>query len=764
MQKIKLNERQLLMLQNIQGGKSKPKVLKINEDQYNRLFKEGFDVNKGFKKDGVDSESQKGDLLTFAQEVIVFIKDMLSRPESAPFSKYWAKKGISKEKLTSMMEKEGLLTSNLGEAEGVTTYVTEKHGFRGKIKEFYNTINEFGDGGYPAGADNDPNAPWNQEDSEPNPEDDTSQDDDNVVLDKEAPLQLRFYSGSVDDENLMVFSDRSGQLLVVNGERMLAYTKHDEFETYQTIKGDDRNLKAPLFYYINDKYASGEMKAYNTFDAYTKGQICIVTPEIKNEIINSNKGNNELASLLNQLPETTGAASSGAFVGGMSNGPINKGRSPEQEMGNIISDGIDPSGVLPFHSQRNGEERFTIDNIEWEYCNVVKDGKIVLGVYRYGQDMCYSYEWFNANVLEKQQVQEMSNDISEENNIDPTYTHFAVFKLNNKIVDGWEYNNLDNEEIKHYSKIDIIDNFPDFKPSLFKIVTKRGLEKQGINPINSDNWGTPQGIQEMDSATAGGESGTFAFDAPAGDGSAFWNAGNKLNKGKGDMPMIRGAKITEDNYPQYKLFDIKEGLAIGQVYKNGLGRRKINSVNKLSGVIKVRQWGDGSARDLNISKKEFGGWELISESRRILKITEEQLKKIIESDNLTSTAYKGGEMVDFDDCTKLNNNKVAQNGGCSQGDDGVVKLSKTKDSVVAEVARVTGKPINEVRLIIESNQVKQLIPLFISAIDQVDESLGYEELANAIGYIINEHYGTHLVEPFLNKLNQILIRNTEEGY
>jgi len=727
MQKIKLNERQVLMLQNLQGDKSKPKVLKINEDQYNRLFKEGFDANKDFKKGGVDSESQKGDLLTFAQEVIVFIKDMLSRPESAPFSKYWAKKGISKEKLTSMLEKEGLLTSNLGEAEGVTTYVTEKYGFRGKVKEFYNTMNEYsGDGGYPAGADNDPNAPWNQEDPEPNPEDDTSQDDNNVVLDREAPLQLRFYSGSEDENNLMVFTDRSGQLLVVNGERMLAYSKHDEFETYQTIKGDDRNLKAPLFYYINDKYASGEMKAYNTFDAYTKGQVCIVTPEIKNELLNTYKGNNELASLLNQLPETTGAASSGAFVGGMSNGPINKGRSPEQEMGNIISDGVDPSGVLPFHSERSGEEPFIIDDIKWQYCNVNNNGKINLGVYRFGQDMCYSYEWFNANVLEKQKV------------------------------------------------------------------------------------------QEMDSATAGGESGTFAFDAPAGDGSAFWTAGNKLNKGKGDMPMVRGAKITEgdeqifsqtDEYrsgfdlnekdqamfnyqhvrqqwenegPEGKEFlkprleaafaktglasgkaMFSEGLAIGQVYKNGVGRRKINGVNKLNGAVKVRQWGDGAARDLNISKKEFGGWELISESRKILKITEEQLKKIIEADNQTSTAYPNGEMVDFDDCTKLNNNKVAQNGGCSQGDDGVVKLSKTKDAVVAEVARITGKPINEVRLIIEANETQQLIPLFISAINQVDESLGYEELANAIGYIINEHYGTHLVEPFLNKLNQILVRHTE---
>ncbi len=38
-------------------------------------------------------------------------------------------------------------------------------------------------------------------------------------------------------------------------------------------------------------------------------------------------------------------------------------------------------------------------------------------------------------------------------------------------------------------------------------------------------------------------------------------------------------------------------------------------------------------------------------------------------------AISGGKLVEFDDCTKINNNKVAQNGGCSQGAiDNVVKI------------------------------------------------------------------------------------------
>lgn len=46
--------------------------------------------------------------------------------------------------------------------------------------------------------------------------------------------------------------------------------------------------------------------------------------------------------------------------------------------------------------------------------------------------------------------------------------------------------------------------------------------------------------------------------------------------------------------------------------------------------------------------------------------------------------YVDGEIVTFDDCTKLNNNKEAENGGCSSGaSDGVVKLKRITKSVAA---------------------------------------------------------------------------------
>jgi hypothetical protein len=81
------------------------------------------------------------------------------------------------------------------------------------------------------------------------------------------------------------------------------------------------------------------------------------------------------------------------------------------------------------------------------------------------------------------------------------------------------------------------------------------------------------------------------------------------------------------------------------------------------------------------------------------------------TDNQTKTAYPDGGFVKLDDCTKLNNNKEAQKGGCSVGAvDNVVKTKKTKGSVVSddalyyEVAKKTGRSIDEVKKLIQTKK------------------------------------------------------------
>lgn len=59
-------------------------------------------------------------------------------------------------------------------------------------------------------------------------------------------------------------------------------------------------------------------------------------------------------------------------------------------------------------------------------------------------------------------------------------------------------------------------------------------------------------------------------------------------------------------------------------------------------------------------------------------------KKTPKTNAEKKTQWSGGAFVNIDDCTRLNNNKKAQNGGCSQGAvDNVVKLKKTKGNVNA---------------------------------------------------------------------------------
>lgn len=82
----------------------------------------------------------------------------------------------------------------------------------------------------------------------------------------------------------------------------------------------------------------------------------------------------------------------------------------------------------------------------------------------------------------------------------------------------------------------------------------------------------------------------------------------------------------------------------------------------------------------------------------------------MESKNMTDTAYPEGEFVELDSCVRPGNNDKNIEGGCSQGAvDGVVKTKKTGKSVISkealyyEVAKKTGKTIEEVKNILEKS-------------------------------------------------------------
>ena len=117
-----------------------------------------------------------------------------------------------------------------------------------------------------------------------------------------------------------------------------------------------------------------------------------------------------------------------------------------------------------------------------------------------------------------QPVDEAKGDGQE---IDPSYTHFAIDKSTGKIVEGWEYDNeIDNESIKHYCKIDLEDMFSDRKISEFKILTGKSLLKQGVDPFDwRSNWQHVNYDESIGESTKYGHNGVDPFMNIGKDGS-----------------------------------------------------------------------------------------------------------------------------------------------------------------------------------------------------------------------------------------------------
>ena len=72
------------------------------------------------------------------------------------------------------------------------------------------------------------------------------------------------------------------------------------------------------------------------------------------------------------------------------------------------------------------------------------------------------------------------------NQANKKYTHFAIIKGTNVIINGWDYKGTDIEDIKYYSKYDIEDMEYNFKD--VKILTAKYLIRNNINPYDYSNW------------------------------------------------------------------------------------------------------------------------------------------------------------------------------------------------------------------------------------------------------------------------------------
>ena len=64
----------------------------------------------------------------------------------------------------------------------------------------------------------------------------------------------------------------------------------------------------------------------------------------------------------------------------------------------------------------------------------------------------------------------------------------------------------------------------------------------------------------------------------------------------------------------------------------------------------------------------------------------------------------------------------------------------------------------------ESAKADKLVPLMVKAIEKVDDSLSYTDLAIAVAEIIKEQYGDHNIVPFMKELHkQLSIKESKDS-
>jgi hypothetical protein len=101
-----------------------------------------------------------------------------------------------------------------------------------------------------------------------------------------------------------------------------------------------------------------------------------------------------------------------------------------------------------------------------------------------------SREWYEAmvDIFESKNSKKTIKEETFQNN--QGYSHFAVNKATNKIVNGWDYSEYDPSELRQFKKdyfdVDMVDY--GFNPKDYKIVTGKYLLRQGIDPNDNNNW------------------------------------------------------------------------------------------------------------------------------------------------------------------------------------------------------------------------------------------------------------------------------------
>jgi len=332
---------------------------------------------------------------------------------------------------------------------------------------------------YPAGAEHDPNAPYNQVDPD--------------MTDPSEGIDIKLKIIYVDDEISIFENDKGVKYFFYHGDshseigeeyapKMKYYGNHpDDYE--ETLPDDwDDDLGNAVELYVNDNI---ELLGIDTDWEDGEGLTPIDT-KVKNQILKSVFTNKNLVAVLTgiDMEEASTASSSGSYTPSLSGGgPISKSN-VGAEMSQLITD--DEESV----SVKDEIIKSLSDMISYEFS--VEEWLAI------GRDKLES----------------------------------IVIKIKNipKEEGGEEWGLMIGYIIK---SLQAADNYLEHKKPQFITSFRHNID--GIR--NFVNHFEKYGIEEgSTTATAGGSSGTFAYDANALPDNEFMMAGNKLNK---TIPLIK---------------------------------------------------------------------------------------------------------------------------------------------------------------------------------------------------------------------------------
>jgi len=234
----------------------------------------------------------------------------------------------------------------------------------------------------------------------------------------------------------------------------------------------------------------------------------------------------------------------------------------------------------PFRNLKYEKSTQTIRTVPENYwiATVTDDGEIVFdswdGAIRGRVDKDYVINWFNDN------VKNAGLDEGRRFKVNPKYTHFAVFKDSNKIATAWEYGDIEPEELrsekKHYFFNDLVDW--DIDPKSVNILSRKYLERKGINPFDWDNWET----NEEREARAGGLNEVRVPGQARRDLVGYMSRVKRLNTNNYTIPRLR----TQDlNNIISEILSIDDWIEQASLINRAKGNRQTHQHTSIDYVI-----------------------------------------------------------------------------------------------------------------------------------------------------------------------------------